>query len=243
MKFRYAVLGAIALSMSIANGERAPASEPLIVSERFKTFSLFSQEQSALKLKVIVAFHGFASAMPNGAYKRLNKALSTQYSVLGFNYDYFDLDANKLAFDRAWHEVLSDYDVTFVGTSLGGFWANAYAAQYGVTRVILVNPVVDPHQQLQQFVGEHYVEKRDLTLVVDQADIDQYEGLLSPKDDTANRLVILTRDDTVLDYNVAKEHFGDGATNQVLVMDTGGHTVNLREPQIMNEILRFLGVD
>ncbi len=213
-----------------------------LISEKYKKFTLYHAEEGVLKDDVIVVFHGFMSAMPNGAYKRLREALAEHYSIVGFNYDYFDIKANHIAFDAAWTEVLQSRNVTFVGTSLGGFWANYYAQKYNVQRLLLVNPVVDPYRQLQQFIGRHYVEKRQVELIVTPKDIENYKGLHSPNSGASERLVIVTRDDAILNYQLTFDLFEGEPGNEVLVFDKGGHTLNLREPRFMGEILKFMGV-
>jgi len=232
-----AVLG-LTILVSVNHGHASDAESRLIVPEPYRKFTLYTQEYGGLKPKVLVVFHGFASAMPNGAFKRLRKAVSEHYSVLGFNYDYFDHDANLAVFNQAWENVLKHHEVTFSGSSLGGFWANFYAQIFDVKRILLVNPVIEPHAQLQQFIGPVYVEKRGIELVVTQADIDTYEGLTSPSGGGVRRLILLTRDDKVIDYKRTVDHFTE-EDDTLLIFDKGGHTLDLNKPRFRDPIIKF----
>lgn len=205
----------------------------------YSEFTLYNADNGPLKDDVIFVFHGFGSAMPNGAYKRLYKAYSGHFSVIGFNYDYFDLEGNDEAMELVWTRVLVDRNVIFGGTSLGGFWANYYAEKYGVKRVLLANPVVDPVNQLRQFIGKHYVEKRNKELIVTAAKVDRYKGRVSAAKPGLSRLVILTRDDEILDYRLAEEKF-TGAQDTVAVFNEGGHTLDLSQERFLNIIGAFL---
>lgn len=229
------LLGAIAAAIMIGS---AAAAEDVRYGH-YERFTLYKQDRGPIKDDVLFLFHGFGSAMPNGAYKTIFRSYFQRFSVIGFTYDYFDLPANDAAMDVAWDRVLKDRNVTFAGTSLGGFWANYYAERYGVERVVLVNPVVDPVEQLKQFLGPHYVEKRDETITVTMDDLNKYEDRVSAPEPGLSRLVILSRDDEVLDYRRAKEAYS-GPGNTVVVFDKGGHTVDLGQRRYLDVIDRFL---
>jgi uncharacterized protein len=55
------------------------------------------------------------------------------------------VDANVAAGDRT-------RALTFVGSSLGGYFATWAAERYG-TRAVLINPAIRPYEQLEAFVG------------------------------------------------------------------------------------------
>lgn len=206
---------------------------------QYDEFTLYNADGGPLKDDIMFVFHGFGSAMPNGAYKRLYDAYSGQFSVIGFNYDYFDLAGNDEAMERVWTQVLAGRNVIFGGTSLGGFWANYYAEKYGVDRVLLANPVVDPVNQLRQFIGRHYVEKRNKDLIVTQAKVDGYKGRNSAAEPGISRLVILSRDDEILDYRLAEKKF-IGPQDTIAVFDDGGHTLDLSQERYLDIIGAFL---
>lgn len=207
---------------------------------KYRKFTLYNADEGGLKDEVIIIFHGFKSAMPNGAYKRLHKAFHDRFSVVGFNYDYFDIKANEEAFALLWDKALKGRKIISAGTSLGGFWANHFAYKYNIKKVLVVNPVVDPVTQLQQFIGRHYVERRQTELIVTAEDLEHYRGIEIPVDESTSRLVLLSRDDEVLNYKRALEKYSGKLGNKVIVFDEGGHTLNLREPRFMDVIREFL---
>ena len=133
---RRSVLGGLAASALVAGQARADE----VTFGAYDAFTLYNAEGPFLKDEVILLFHGFASAMPNGAYRGLYTAFSERFSIIGFNYDYFDLDRNDALMESAWTTLLMDRDVTFAGTSLGGFQANYYAERYSVPRAVLDGP-------------------------------------------------------------------------------------------------------
>ncbi|MEM7173444.1 MAG: YqiA/YcfP family alpha/beta fold hydrolase, partial [Pseudomonadota bacterium] len=137
----------------------------------YREFTLHHGDEGSLKHDVILVFHGFASAMPNGTYKKLRKIFGDRYSVVGVNYDYLDVKANMTELDVLWHDFLSDRSVTVIGTSLGGFWADYFANRHGIEKVVLVNPAVDPVADLAQFQGAQFSEKRQKHFHVSQEDI------------------------------------------------------------------------
>lgn len=207
----------------------------------FEEFTLHNAGDHDLKDDIILVFHGFASAMPNRAYKRIFKAFKDDFSIVGFNYDYFDIEANNSAFGQAWSELFEGRNVIAAGTSLGGFWANYFTEKFGIRKLLMINPVVDPVNQLRQFIGRHYVEKRQEDLVVTAEDIEKYRDLIVPSSADTSRLVILTRDDDTLDFNLALDEYSKNESNEVVVFDKGGHTLDLDEPRFMSIIKNFIG--
>ena len=124
---------------------------------------------------------------------------------------------------------------------MGGFWANYFTGKFGIEKLLIINPVVDPVKQLQQFIGRHYVEKRKKDMVVTAEDIENYRDLEVPTSNGTRRLVILTRDDQVLDFQLALDEYSNSESNKVVVFDKGGHTLNLDEPRFMSIIKNFIG--
>lgn len=217
----------------------APLQAKDVVFGIYDEFTLHNHDEGPLKDDVLLIFHGFGSAMPNGAYYGLHNAYSEHYSVIGFNYDYFDLEANDEAMDLVWEQVLAGRNVTFAGTSLGGFWANYYAEKYGVPKLVMVNPVVDPVSQLRQFIGNITVEKRNKVVLVTSQDIDRYIGRVFAPDPGISRLILLSRDDSILEHSLTESWYDIEGTSMV-VFDEGGHTLNLKDERYIAIINEFL---
>ena len=135
MSRRVTLQGLLAVGALSGLGGTGALAEDVIFGA-YDEFTVYHHEEGPLKDNILFLFHGFGSAMPNGAYYAFHDTFAAKYSVVGFNYDYFDLDANDRAMERVWEEVLKGRNVTFGGTSLGGFWANFYAEKYGIPRLI-----------------------------------------------------------------------------------------------------------
>ncbi len=236
---RKTLAAAVMVSLAALGPSTVSASDEIVFGS-YDEFTLFtSGGEEGLSDDILLVFHGFGSAMPNGAYKRLNDIASQDFTVVGFNYDYFDLDGNDAVMALVWDKLLADRNVVFAGTSLGGFWANYYAEKYQVDRVILVNPVVDPAEQLRQFIGDHYIEKRQKDLTVTAVDVEGYTGREGDADPEIRRLVILTEDDDILDFQRAEQKYS-GPNDEVFVFDEGGHSLNLGEERFADLFRRFL---
>ncbi len=97
--------------------------------------------------------------------------------------------------------------VALIGSSLGGFFATALAAKYGL-KAVLINPAVRPHQLMAEFMGdntqpytgEHY--KLTVQHVKDLEDMDA-RNFKQPTD----LMVMLQTGDSTLDYRLAVEKY------------------------------------
>ena len=206
----------------------------------FREFTLHNSDKGPLKKDVILVFHGFGSAMPNGTYKALYKAFGEPFSVVGVNYDYLDVQADLTEFEDLWQDFLKGHKVTAVGTSLGGFWANYFANRYELEKVVLVNPAVDPTQDLVQFQGAQFSEKRQKDFHVTQAQIQAYGQVPKFKSPNTQRLVILTRDDPIIDFRNALEKYGPDPNSSLLIFDEGGHSPSVGDDRIITVIRAFI---
>lgn len=210
---------------------------------RDQAFTLYAADgvtAAAFKQDVILVLHGFASAMPNRTYKILHKAFGKSHTVLGFNYDYLDVAANRAELQELYDRFLAGRTLIVVGTSLGGFWADYFANQVGARGAILVNPVVDPQALLRDMQGEHYSERRQKSFQVTDADADAYATLRSDPNPRTDVLVLLTRDDDLLPYEEAVEAYAARARAETAIFELGGHSPPLDRPDILAVIRQFV---
>jgi predicted esterase YcpF (UPF0227 family) len=95
-----------------------------------------------------VYLHGFNSAFNPEANKV--RSISSLGEVTGITYDTF------ASYDEIFSHITSKVqnniidDITFVGTSLGGFWAAQMGKHYGCPSVI-INPCHDPNFMLSRY--------------------------------------------------------------------------------------------
>ena len=129
-------------------------------------------------------------------------------------------------------------DITFVGSSLGGFYATYLTEKYGF-KSILVNPAVAAHIGLAAYIGEqvnfHSMEKYDLT----QQHIAEWQALAVAAPQRLERywLMVETGDET-LDYREAVK-FYQGAKQ--LVIEGGDHGFQAWE-KLLPEIVEYAGL-
>ena len=209
----------------------------------FTEFTLYSKDGLTSKDfqdDVIVVFHGFASAMPNGTYKAIHRAMKDTHTVVGFNYDYVDVAGTISHFDALHREALKGKRVTLAGTSLGGFWAHYFTNRYGIAKLVVINPMIDPSSNLMKKLGEHFSERRNKTFVVTADAVRSFESVIVPESAETRRLVILSKHDPAIDPEPALETFWNAAKTDLVVYDTDIHTLPLKNHPAMRLIREFI---
>ena len=128
-------------------------------------------------------------------------------------------------------------DVSFVGSSLGGYYATWLAEQY-TARAVLINPAVSPGgvrsaiklgPQQNMYTGERY----ELT----QAHIEEWKRLWRESIDPSRYLLMVETGDEVLDYRVAVERYRG---SEQIVVEGGDHSFQSFE-QYIPRLLEFAG--
>jgi predicted esterase YcpF (UPF0227 family) len=210
----------------------------------YQFFSVFEPELGGpenYQDEVVVVFHGFLSAIPNGTYKRVLRALGPSRTVIGINYDPLDVGGTVEFLNEVYTQRLKDKRVITLGTSLGAFWALYFGEQFGAEKVIMVNPVVAPAEQLREHVGtEPLSERRTITYRPTVEALERYRAL-DPDGSAVNRmLLILSRDDDVLDYRVALDEYQGHAGTDIVLYAQGGHTLQLKTHPAIDAIAGFV---
>lgn len=220
-----------------------PAAVPAVELGGFFAHTLYTangEPAEDYKDRVILVFHGFKSAMPNRTYYDLQEAFGAHYTVAGFNYDYTDVAANRRELDDLFERFLEDRDVIVIGTSLGGFWADYAARRAGADAVIMVNPSVKPEETMRRALGEQYSKKRQLSFTVTEAHAAAYAAATPAAPVPTRRLLLLTADDELLDHRVAAEAYAEIEGTETVVFETGGHSLPLARPDVMETLRRFI---
>ncbi len=128
--------------------------------------------------------------------------------------------------------------VTFIGSSLGGFYATHLAEKHGA-KAVLVNPAVKPDVLLAPLVGEQRNLHTDERWMLTQAHIEELAGLeVEPITRPERYLLLVETGDEVLDWRQAVAKY-TGA-RQVIV-EGGDHGFSSFTDHI-DDILRFAGV-
>jgi uncharacterized protein len=129
--------------------------------------------------------------------------------------------------------------LTFVGSSLGGYYATHLAERCGC-RAVLINPAIRPYDDLAAYVGTQTNLYTGEAFEVTSAHFVQLRELAIARITRAERYFLLARTgDEVLDWHEAAAYYG-GARQYLL--GGGDHGWADFAPEIP-AILRFAGVD
>ena len=147
-------------------------------------------------------------------------------------------DAIELLQQHA-EEIIKQYTLSLVGSSLGGFYATWLAEKYNCPAV-LINPAVKPHELLKKHLGEninYYTAER---WVLDEVHIRQFRELYIDKVSNPQRyLLMLQTGDETLDYREALEKY---STSPSIVEQGGSHEFSGFENHL-DKILAFCNVE
>ena len=127
--------------------------------------------------------------------------------------------------------------LTFIGSSLGGFYATHLAERLGC-RAVLINPAITPHVGLEAYLGIqknlHTGEPYELT----RAHLDGWRALLVERIDPEKYLLLLETGDEVLDWREAARKYAGART---VIRDGGDHSLQ-GFPEHIARILAFAGI-
>lgn len=169
--------------------------------------------------------HGFGSSADSETRKQLEAELGEP--VVGLTYDYtepknFIVDMFK-QIDN--HLRFSDVRIVIFASSLGAYVAQRISYYYQGSIFVLYNPSTKPEDTLGKYG-------------VSQEVLDRYCQLpLEPITSTSvSRIVILSKDDEVLDYKVAEDLFSKSAR---IVHTTGGHRMTPENIKLLVKEAKF----
>jgi len=128
-------------------------------------------------------------------------------------------------------------DVTFVGSSLGGFYATWLAEKYAC-RAILIQPAVSPHIGLEKYLGQQKNLYTGAEYELTPAHLQGLRELCVERVDSERYLLLLETGDEVLDYREAVRKY-EGAR---MVIREGGDHMLQSFPEHLPRILEFAGI-
>lgn len=173
---------------------------------------------------MIIYLHGFNSGgrSQKAAWLRAHLA-----PVLVFAPDYEPHHGHDAARDlrkfiaRLQRENPQDRTLMLIGSSLGGFWAQYLAAEFGA-RIVLINPSLRPDETLARHIGRYRNEATGGETRLTAEDVRALRNYrVEPCDPRVPTLVLLDAGDDVLDYRIAEAAFY--ACGETLVYPGGSH--------------------
>lgn len=185
---------------------------------------------------MLVYLHGFNSSAQSHKAQLLAQAMTAR----GLQAEYACPDLPPLAGEaiREIEKLIKGRsNVSFVGSSLGGFYATHLAEKHGA-RAVLINPAIDPHIGLRAYLGSqenlHTGEPYELT----ETHLGEWEALYARRITPQRYLLLVETGDEVLDYRRAVERYADA---EQVVIQGGDHSLQ-SFPQHIPKILRFAGI-
>ena len=174
---------------------------------------------------MLIYIHGFNSS-PESFKATLLKSYADKINIADV------LEVPALSFDptvamnqllSVVHEYQAQHDIRplcFIGSSLGGYYATWLAEKFD-SRVVLINPVVNPYELFEDHLGYNHNFYTGEEFMLDRDHVDhlmQYEvkEITHPE----RYLLMLQTGDEILDYNQALEKY---AAVPSIVEEGGGH--------------------
>lgn len=167
---------------------------------------------------MIIALHGFgSSAETSNTIKTLLSHFEDTDVIYAPSYPSADADqtAKHLLQTVKFLEELhpEELDLTFVGISLGGFWARYLADRNPGSTLVMLNPALRAHETLQKYVGENDFTKEAA---------DEFSKYCIAKDRGDIPItMIVAEDDDVIPANIALEAITEDRAH--VIRTTGGH--------------------
>ena len=191
-------------------------------------------------MATIIYLHGFAS-VGNSAKSQAIRAAFPDTTVIApdlpVDPDQVIEIVNKLVADAV--AAQPDTQLIFVGTSLGGFWANYFAHQYHA-RAVLVNPSLQPSQTLYAALEKLTVNhKTGEPVTVTEQDLWKFDKLEDEiidcplGDDLVD--VFLAKDDDVIPWQRVMRQLDDQFRN-CTITESGGHRYDTEWNRVVEKI-------
>jgi len=141
----------------------------------------------------------------------------------------------RLFLEQLVEDTLREYQLSFVGSSLGGYYATYLAEKYSGSAV-LINPSVKPFETLKAYLGENKFYFEDGCWEFDEIHIQQLKEINVETITNAERyLVLLQTGDETLDYREAAAKFKH---SNCIVEQGGDHAFSDLERH-MSKIMQF----
>ncbi len=132
-------------------------------------------------------------------------------------------------------QTISDYQLNFVGSSLGGYYATYLAEKYSGSAV-LINPSVKPYETLKACLGENKFYFDDGCWDFNETHIQQLKEMdVKHISDARRYLVLLQTGDQTLDYRQAEKKY----KNSQCIIEQGGDHGFVDLERYLLQIMQF----
>ena len=157
--------------------------------------------------KTILYLHGFASSSNSNKAKILSSYISKISSNSKLMIPNLDNNFKKAISQIELLIKNSDQPISFIGSSLGGYFA-AYFASIENAKAILINPAIPPLKGFDEYLGENKNYSTGQKFLIEEEDIKFLRRLLTKKYlNKENTLVLMESGDDVLEYKKTSKYF------------------------------------
>lgn len=187
---------------------------------------------------MIIYLHGFISSPAS----KKARALQTYMEARGLGGQFAcpalpDAPQAAVELIEATYARHSAQAPTFVGSSLGGFYATWFAEKYD-RRAVLINPAIRPDLGLAAYLGPQRNLYTSEAFELTRAHLSGWRALVVDRVDPERYLLLLETGDEVLDWREAARKY-EGARS--VIRDGGDHTLQ-SFPEHLPRILAFAGL-
>jgi len=141
----------------------------------------------------------------------------------------------RLFLEQLVEDTLQNHSLSFVGSSLGGYYAMYLAEKYSGTAV-LINPSVKPYETLAAHLGENKFYFDEGCWEFDESHIQQLKDMNVKNITNAERyFVLLQTGDETLDYREAESKFQDS----FCIIEQGGDHSFTDMERYLSKIMQF----
>tara|TARA_B100001093_G_scaffold341480_1_gene326239 strand:+ start:2531 stop:3106 length:576 start_codon:yes stop_codon:yes gene_type:complete len=157
--------------------------------------------------KTILYLHGFASSSNSNKAKILSSYISKISSNSKLMIPNLDNNFKKAISQIELLIKNSDQPISFIGSSLGGYFA-AYFASIENAKAILINPAIPPLKGFDEYLGENKNYSTGQKFLIEEEDIKFLRQLLTKKYlNKENTMVLMESGDDVLEYKKTSKYF------------------------------------
>jgi len=170
---------------------------------------------------MFVYLHGFNSSGQSVKAQELSNQL-TEFDWLLPSYPAVPDDAVSYLSDYLQEHCPNTNNTILVGSSLGGFYAQYLARQFH-TRVVLINPALDPITTLSAYLGlqtNYYSGEQYMFSETELNMLKQYE-VVQPCLNPVSTLLLVDKGDEIIPYEYALEKYE--ACAECHAFDDGDH--------------------
>lgn len=183
-------------------------------------------------MTTIVYLHGFASVGDSEKSQAIRKRFPDCKVIAP--------DLSPMCMEEVFKILYADPhdDYVFVGTSLGGFWANLMAHLTN-SKAVIVNPSITPSRSLPREPVFNHVTKKLVKVTEDDfAQIVGAESLLARLYDGKHIHLFVAKDDDVIPFEQTVRTLKDPAS--LTITEDGGHRYAMHWDKVLDKVAELI---